>query len=213
MAARVLVEREAIDRLSEMSLRPENIERPVRLAEAESATCTALDPPITAGFLRYARTTRFLREELVPRGWDWDNPSNFCRVIDPDRKFVIVATSGDAATGDSNYTPTTKYPKGYATAQAVGVNGQLTLDFSDFGLPATPQDEDGQLATWFLLYHRTDTEIRVELSLPSAMTGGNISHWEERIILPPFCLDEPPLSESDRPEDEGGEFVVEVNRR
>lgn len=214
MSARVLVAREAADRLAELGLQAETIERVVRLAEADAATCTAFDPPGTAGFLRYARTTRFLREELVPRGWDHDNPNNFCRVINPSREFAIVATSGDAATGDPDRSPTTKYSKGYATAQAVSVNEQLALDLTVFGYPATPRIVDEQLATWLLLYYRTDSEILVELSRPSSMIGGNITDWQERIILPPVPLDEDPLGDTGHPDDDDGDdVVVEVTRR
>ena len=213
MAVRVFVEQDAHARLGQMSLTAEIIEIAIRRADAEAATCTAFDPPITAGFLRFARTVRFLREALVPQGWDYDNPINLSRVVHPSRKFAIVATSGDEATGILSYVPTTKYPKGYATVLAVDTNGQLAFDFGDLNPAANEVETDKQLTTWFLLYHRDENEIRAELSLPSAMTGGLITHWEERIILPPFSLDTPVIDVPDRPEDEGGEFVVEVNRR
>jgi hypothetical protein len=212
MVARVLVEQAALDRLTAMSLTPANIEHAVRFAEAESATCTAFDPPITAGFMRYARTVRGLREELVPNGWDWDNPNNFCRVIHPDREFAIVAMSGDEATGDAAMVPSTKYPRGVTTVRAVDTNLQLSFDFGDL-VPDEPTDD--QLVTWILLHHRTEDEIRLELSLPSAMTGGNISDWQERIILPPAPLDEQPLpgTATSPDDDQDGDVVVEVNRR
>lgn len=214
MAARVLVDAEATDRLTEMGLTVANIERPIRLAEAEAATCTALDPPVTTGFMRYARIVRFLREELLPMGWEWDNPRNFCRTIHPARQFAIVATSGDEATGDPKLVPTTKYPKGYATASAVDMNGQLAFDFSDSGI-ADELRAGEQLATWILLYHVTETEIHAELSLPSEMTGGNISDWQERIILPSFPLEDVPIGGAGEPDDgdDHGEYEVEVNRR
>jgi len=213
VAARVVVEREALDRLTELGLTAKIIERAILRAEAEAATCTAFDPPSMAGFMRYGRTVRFLREDLVPLGWDYDNPRNLCRTINPGREFAIVSTSGDEATGNPDLTPTTKYPKGYATAEAVDRNGQLAFDFGDEGIKETPIDEE-QLATWFLLYYVTDDEIRAEISLPSAMVGGSISDWQERIILPVFTLDADPAAK--RPGDDDsdeGEYVVEVNRR
>jgi hypothetical protein len=213
MAALVLVEREALDRLTELGLTAEIIERAIMRAEAEAATCTAFDPPMMAGFMRYGRTVRFLREDLVPLGWDYDNPRNFCRTINPGREFAIVSTSGDEATGNPKLTPTTKYPKGYATAQAVDTNGQLAFEFNEVGIEETPTDEE-QLATWFLLYHVTDREIRAEISLPSAMVGGSISDWQERIILPAFSPDGDPAAKRPGNNDgDEGEYVVEVNRR
>lgn len=213
MAVRVVVEGDALDRLAQLGLTVEIVERAILRAEAEASTCTAFDPPNMAGFMRYGRTVRFLREDLVPLGWDYDNPRNFCRTINPSREFAIVSTSGDDATGNPKLTPTTKYPKGYATAQAVDTNGQLAFDFGEISIEDTSTGEE-QLATWFLLYHATDDEIRAEISLPNAMIGGNISDWQERIILPAFPLDTAPAAT--RPEDGDGdasEYVVEVNRR
>lgn len=213
MPTQVLVEAPAIDRLTALGLTVEIVERAIRRAEAEAATCTALDPPMMAGFMRYGRTIRFLREDLIPLGWDYDNPRNFCRTINPARDFAIVATSGDEATGNPMLIPTTKYPKGYATVQAVDTNGQLGFDFGDLGVDEVPTGEE-RLVTWFLLYHADGEEIRAEISLPSAMDGGNISDWEERIILPVFSLAEE--SVTGRPGDDDGDqddYIVQVNRR
>ena len=96
--------------------------------------CTALDPPIMEGLTRWGRTNRFLREELIPAGWGFDNPRNLPRTIHPSGEFAIVATTGDELTGLAELLPATKYAKGYATAQAVGINEQLALDFGDFDL-------------------------------------------------------------------------------
>jgi hypothetical protein len=208
-----MVEGEALDRLAELGLSVEIIEKALRRAEAEAATCTAFDPPIMAGFMRYGRTIRFLREDLVPAGWDFDNPRNFCRTIHPSRKFAVVATSGDEGTGIPKLTPTTKYPKGYATVQAVETNGQLALDFPGIEVEEKVS-EVAQLATWFLLYRVTEDEIRAEVSLPNGMVGGNITDWLERIILPAFPRDDDGLATVTVPDDDDlGEYVVEVNRR
>jgi hypothetical protein len=213
VAARVMVEGEALDRLAELGLSVEIIEKTLRRAEAEAATCTAFDPPIMAGFMRYGRTIRFLREDLVPAGWEFDNPRNFCRTIHPSRKFALVATSGDEGTGNPKLTPTTKHPKGYATVRAVETNGQLTLDFPGIRIEAEGSDAE-QLATWFLLYRVTEDEIRAEVSLPNGMVGANITDWLERVILPSFPREDDRLAAVTVPDDGGlGEYVVEVNRR
>jgi hypothetical protein len=213
MAARIVVEAEAVDRLAELSLDVDLIEKVVRRAEAEAATCTAFDPPMMGGLMRYGRSTRFLREELVPAGWDFDNPRNFCRTIHPSRAFAVVATSGDENTGNSELTPATKNPKGYATIEAVAVNEQLAFDFPDFDFGVASKDTE-QLVTWFLLYHVFDDEIRAELSQPSQMNGGTITEWAERIILPSFPRDDDALPAEQAPDgDDQGEYVVEVNRR
>jgi hypothetical protein len=111
-------------------------------------------------------------------------------------------------------TPTTKYPKGYATAQAVDTNGQLRFDFDEVPVETPPASDE--LTTWFLLYQLDGDVIRAEISLPSAMDGDRISEWEERIILPTFSMNPEPDAErpgEDDDSDEQGDYNVEVNRR
>lgn len=223
MAGRVLVEGEAVDRLAELGLTVELIERVIRRADAEAATCTRLDPPILEGLTRWGRTTRFLREELIPAGWSFDNPRNLARTIHPSGEFAIVATSGDELTGvagqlgQTDLRPATKYPKGYATVRAIEDNEQLTLEFVDFELPADARTADaGALLTWLLLFHVDDDGFRVELSLPDAIVDGRITSWAERIILPVFPREDDTIDTVTTPDDGGdqdGGIVVEVNRR
>lgn len=217
MADRVLVEGEAVDRLAELGLSVELIERIVRRADAEASTCTPLDPPIMGGLTRWGRTTRFLREELIPAGWGYDNPRNLPRTIHPSGEFAIVVTSGDELTGLTDLLPTTKYPKGYATVRAVENNEQLAFDFGDFGpLDEVRSLDVGAFLTWFLMFRDDENGFRVELSLPDAITGGRIISWTERIILPVFPRDDDPLGTITTPNDgdhpDGG-IVVEVSRR
>ncbi len=217
MAPLVHVEDEAVDRLAELGLSVEIVERVVRRADAEASICTALDPPIMEGLTRWGRTNRFLREELVPAGWRYDNPRLLPRTIHPSGEFAIVATTGDELTGLVDLQPTTKYPKGFATIQAVETNEQLALDFGDLDLgPDDGQAADaGDLRTWFLLFHVDDDGFRVELSLPDAIMDGRITSWAERIILPVFPRDGDRLAALITPggDDQDGEIVVEVNRR
>jgi hypothetical protein len=215
MAARVLVAGKVVDRLAELGLSIDLIERVVRQADAEAAFCTPFDPPIMEGLTRWARTNRFLREELVPLGWGFDNPRNLPRTIHPGGQFAIVATTGDDVTGLAGLLPGPKYAKGYATARAVGVNEQLMLDFGDFGdfgpgdLP--PRDH---LLTWLLLFHTADDRFHVELSLPERIDDGRITRWAERIILPVFPRAEIRLADGLAPPDSAGDrgVVVEVSR-
>lgn len=217
MATRVLVEGEAVDRLGELGLSVEIVERVVRRADAEASTCTLLDPPIMEGLTRWGRTNRFLREELIPAGWRFDNPRNLPQTIHPSGDFAIVATTGDELTGLLDLLPTTKYPKGYATVQAVETNEQLALDFGYFDLG--PDDgratDAGDLLTWFMLFHVDEAGFRVELSLPDGIVDGRITSWAERIILPVFPRDDDRLAALMMPSgddrDEG--IVVEVTRR
>jgi hypothetical protein len=218
MTSLVRVEEKAVDRLAELGLSAEMIERVVRRADAEASMCTALDPPIMEGLNRWGRTNRFLREELIPLGWRYDNPRLLPRTIHPSGDFAIVATTGDELTGLADAQPATKYPKGFATIQAVAVNEQLALDFGDLDLGR----DDGQavgagdLLTWFLLFHVDEDGFRVELSLPDGTFEGRITSWAERIILPVFPRDDDRLAAAPMMpggDDQDGEIVVEVSRR
>ena len=213
MGARVLVDTDAVDKLAELDLTVEIIERVVRRADAEASMCTALDPPIMEGITRWARTTRFLREELIPQGWRFDNRRNLPRTIHPSGEFAIVASTGDELTGLLDALPATKYLKGEATVRAVEINEQLALDFGDFD--PSNGDDAGEILTWLLMYHASEEEFRVELSLPDAIVDGRITSWAERIILPAFPRDEDRLAAPVAPA--GNDFdesvVVEVTRR
>lgn len=220
MGCRVLAETMAVDRLAELGLSVEVVERVVRRADADASMCTAFDPPIMEGLTRWGRTNRYLREELVPAGWLFDNPRNLPRTIHPTGEFAIVATTGDELTGLAELLPTTKYAKGYATAEAVEINGQLTLDFAD---PEFAEDyvriaDTATMQTWFMLFHVDEEGFRVEVSLPDAIADGKITSWAERIILPSFPRDDDRLADllpldGQRAADQDSDVVVTVSRR
>jgi hypothetical protein len=205
MECRVLAEKKAVDRLAEFGLTVEMVERVVRRADADASMCTYLDPPIMEGLTRWARTNRYLREELIPAGWQFDNPRNLPRTIHPGGEFAIVATTGDDLTGLAELLPATKYAKGGATAAAVEQNGQLTLDFGDFDFGR----DRSSVQTWLLLFRVNDEGFRVELSLSNAITDGRITGWAERIILPSFPRDDDRLADLLTEE----EIFVPVSRR
>jgi hypothetical protein len=210
LTALVLVKRKAVDRLAELGLSIGLIERVVRRADADVATFTELDPPIMLGLTRWGRVSRYLREELVPEGWTYDNPRNLARTIHPSGEFAIVAATGDELTGLEGLLPTTRYRKGDATVQAVAVNEQLTFDFGD-DFTADVTSAARALLTWFLLFFEDEAEIRVELSLPDGIEDGRITSWAERIIMPSFARDQVTmLPLFDVPEER---VVVEVSRR
>ncbi len=216
--------RRAVSRLAELGLTVSMVERVVRRADAEASICTELDPPIIAGLTRWGRATRFLREELIPLGWTYDNPRLLARTIHPGGEFAIVVATGDEQTGlAGELPPTTKHRKGDATVQAVEINGQLAFDF---GSSWEPREADDELLTWFLLFYIDEHEFRAELSLPNQIQDGWITGWAERVILPPFPRAAEPLFDypgrgphgpSGSPgsdDSEGGEqVVVEVSRR
>jgi hypothetical protein len=212
MTAVVLIKRKAVGRLASLGLDAELIERVVRRADADVSTFTEFDPPIMAGLTRWGRMSRYLREELVPRGWTYDNPRNLARTIHPSGEFAIVAATGDELTGLAALLPSTRYRKGDATVQAVAVNEQLTFDFGD-AFTADLTTDAGALLTWILLFFEDEAEFRVELSLPDGIEDGRITSWAERIILPPFPRDQAMMLPLFDVLAEDEHVVVEVTRR
>lgn len=173
------------DRLAAIDLSVELITRVLRRADTETEECTELDPPILQGLMRWGRTTRYLREELIGAGWGWDNPRNLARTIHPSGELAIVVTAGDENTALPDDEPGTRHPKGWATELAVQANGQLVLDLG-------PLDRRGggrassDLQTWLLLFHLEPGWIRAEISRPAGIAGGRITRWSERILLEPI---------------------------
>jgi hypothetical protein len=198
-----------VGRLSELGLDVSTIERVVRRADAEASTCTALDPPIMEGLTRWAKTSRFLREELIPQGWTYDNPRNLARTIHPSGEFALVAATGDELTGLPEVVPTTRYRKGEATVRAVHANEQLAFDFGESWNSMLLDVDEGALLTWFLLFYADEHEFRSEVSLPNHIQDGLITGWAERIILPPFRRAAQVMTYDSVPE----QVVVEVTRR
>jgi hypothetical protein len=187
----VHVDAAAAKRLAELALTATDLIAPLIGADREARRWTPLAPPMMAGLARWGKTNELLRDRLVRRGWQHDNPQGLPRTISPDRAFAIVATTGDAMTGDPGRTPATRYAKGIQTVRAVGRNIQLAFDFPDLYPTGTWWPADGDdLATWLLLYHATPELIRAELSLAHGIDRrGHVSQWIERIILPAVRVD------------------------
>lgn len=211
--AQVRIELEAVGRLRQLDLSVEQLQRALLRADAEARQSNDLDPPNLGGFNRWGKGVRFLREELLPDGWGYDNSRLFCRTIHPSGEFAIVASSGDDFAGEfvPGCSPSTKYTKGETVVRAVATNEQLAFDFgTEKDQEAAPATE--AMITWFLLFRATEEKIYAELSLPSAIDGGTISDWNERIILPPIGREAGELAAEDLPDDEGG-YDVGVSLR
>ena len=187
----VAVDGTAEHRVHALGLTTDQITRALLRADAEAKHTTGLEPPTAEGTVRYFKTVRFLREELVPLGWGVNDYKNFCRTVDPNHEFSIVTSSGDEVTGVElpGRVPRTKYPKGELTAMAVRQNAeQGTFDLGeDF---VEPNVEPAELENvWFLLQRVTSDYIYAELSLPVRIEDGTITDWEERILLPRVSVD------------------------
>lgn len=180
--------REALDEaLSPMGLRSSDFERAVQAGVAESRGYSLGAPKAASNAARWFRTVEVLHTSLMAKqgGWTRVDPENLPCFVRGDGRMALIVSSGDEATGDPFESPTNKNRKGAAVSQKVEINGQRTL-FDD---PSPLENLPPIAQTWVFLYHEADGVVRLELSLPVAMSGGTISEWQERIIFPDFDVD------------------------
>jgi hypothetical protein len=146
------------------------------------------------------------------QGWGWDNADQQPRTFSQDGRIAVVVSTGDDATGKAHLVPSTKNPKGDATARKVASN-QAQLDFPD--LPADDATGVARAITWLLLIHVSRDEVQSELSLPEVLSSsGVVTSWAERIILPPIDRSGPTTGQHLRDDDTGSvEFDVPVEPR
>lgn len=202
---------EAIDvtgRLAALGVQEAVLRDAVQFGITQGFTCTHHDPPNLAGILAWGRTVRALRDTLVPQGWGISNARNYPTVVHPQDEWSLAVASGDSGTGVPDQTPSTRSAKGPVTENAVRRN---QTSFADIDASFPRVEVVGPQQTWVLLFFvdgETD-EVRLELSLPRAMTAdGYIISWHERIILRPLPLGyEPPASE------ETEEIDLSIERR
>jgi len=153
-----------------------------------AADCTDLDAPNAAGFIRWAKTIRPLREQLVLKGWMPTNDRGFPAIVHPSRQHAVSCAGGDSFTGRPDRTPGTRSAKGPVIRDAIEVNVQRSfrdLDAS-YEWPVLQVHEAPLWRTWLLLVYwdEDEAELRLELSLPAQLDrDGYVVEWSERIIL------------------------------
>lgn len=203
------------DRLSQLGLNAERLGETVRRGYVAFISCTPNDPPLFPGFSAWAMMVRGLREYLLPEGWERSDENNYSLVINGTGTVAIAVATGDAATGLADEQPTTKSSKGPSTIEAVTSN-QLTLDliFPPVELPQPARPSDQQRTTWILLVHRSQGEVRCELSLPTSMgPDGRVDGWQERIILGAIPTDPDALEVAPPTPPQQPDIDVAVKRR
>lgn len=195
-------------RLSDLGLTADDLRFALAASVADVRTCTDLDAPGMPGYMFWSRCNRYLRERLVPAGWQPASRDHILRVVHPEGRFAITATSAAGGVGVEDAWVSTKNPKGPATAKVVERNGQLAL----FGMDAGPSLELDDITTWYLLYKNDKSGLSAELALPVRMSGKFVDVWNERIFFDMPPMDGPgfDVSRLDDPDDgEGPEVVVE----
>ena len=143
--------------------------------------CTPNHPPTFPGLLAWGETVRALRDRLAPSGWRRNDAGGLSTVVDAAGHVAIAVATGDEATADAAFPPSTKYTKGPSTQLMIEGN-QGVLEF----MREDRASDTPRRVTWLLLFRRVENEIRAELSLPVAIgADGRVDAWRERIILRP----------------------------
>jgi hypothetical protein len=195
---------EVVDALTALGVRRELLIEALLDGEAQRDACTPFDPSSAPGFVSYARTTRKLRELLVPLGWHSVDEDNLALVVSPNGDMAIAVSTGDEGTGVAYRPVKSKYPKGPATIAAVARN-QLLL----FGEPNPKREPVLDRKMWMLLRRRLNSTLYCELSLPQSVgEDERVEEWATRIILPAMNL-EPSIA----PPDSGDDIVIDISRR
>jgi hypothetical protein len=155
----------------------------VLAGDAGASSSTALHPPGDSGFRRWSDTVAGLRRQALPHGWEMSNAQNYCTVFNGESRAAIVVMAGDPMTGMRIGSPTSRYPKGVATAQRIARNnGQASLFPS---MKSNDEVVEEDCVTYVLVQYATEVGVQVELSLPSSMSSsGYVDEWDERILLP-----------------------------
>jgi len=175
-------------RLQELGLTEKVLIDGLEAGLAAKALCTSNHPPNFGGTSFWAEAVRWLRENLIPKGWRRDNSFNFPTIVRHDGKIAIAVAAGDEGTGLPKGNPSTRYERGPVMVGKVEVNQHLPFEHlpAGYGEP----DPDTPEATWLLLHFRAGDELRSELSFPLTINkAGFVETWAERILLRVIPID------------------------
>jgi hypothetical protein len=210
------VRAEITSRLAAMGLTEEFLAEAVRYAYAEKERCTSNDARAAGGYAVWTKLLRFLRDGLLKQGWSKGGLPELESVIHPSRLFQIVPSSGNWATGYSDWMPATANLKGRRTMEVIADNGQVALD-----VVGSTQEIKPEMKTYFFLTYEDEKmeEIRHELAIPTHMKigpkakKGRIDEFGSRIILTPVPFDVDADLDEEHEEDFSDELEISIERR
>ena len=160
------------------------------------AELSPLDTTAFKGIGTWNAIVKQLADNLIKKGWFFEQPRHFAMLVNPDRTFSIAVMSGDSGTGSPDVTPrnTLSLKNRISVTQAIMNNRAVVYGthFSSFD-----KSFPSPLKTYFLLHHIVDMEagqFRAELSLAIGHSRKYIDRWHDRIILTPPAVEDPPMS-------------------
>ncbi len=177
---------QAIARLAELGLLPEDLITAVHAAEMERRSGSPFEPNVAAAMRAWFTGVRTLAEQLAPRGWIKVESKGLPRVLNPSTAIAIAVLSGDTETGrfEPGTDPRSKSPRGTQSALLVHSNEvQLHLPHLEPEHQPLPPEVE-QFTWWLLIYSDGENNLGAELSLPVGLgEDGRLSDWAERIII------------------------------
>ena len=213
---------DAVSMLEAMGLSGEIMNEICRRGLAEYFRATLYHPSNAAGTFLYHELVRATRELLVPNGWDFAEES-LSFTLNRELSIALAVSSGNIYTGNRTRNPSSKYPKGPTTQDAIVGNArQLGLfdnipSMTEFAQPRAAKHVDfNKFQTWWLIHYVDlhDQVMRAELSLPTSISSaGEINQWEIRIILDPIRFDEEPSVERSDSGPDDQDVIVEVRKK
>ncbi|WP_253782678.1 hypothetical protein [Nocardia amikacinitolerans] len=195
--------------LSHMGIAVPDVLDAVEAGETWAGNMTRHHPVTAAGLIRWIYVVGTLRERLAGTNlWIGDDPQNRPISQRIGQPYTLSTVGGNEVTGIADHPrgPFAARRKGRATAEAV--NGTAPLITVE-SLRAGVVDRDGDGRTrpphggWFLLYHRAEESVRMEISLPLGFEDGQFTGWRVRVILDEWR----PEIVSAAPRDIGGQDV------
>ncbi|MEU9808567.1 hypothetical protein [Mycobacterium sp. NPDC050853] len=206
--ATVIRPEDAPSYLARMDITADVIHDAIEAGDIAAGNITEHHPITGAGLSRWIHVVGSLRGELAAsNSWRGDNPRNRPISRHTDKPYTLSTVGGTDATGviDHSTGPKAARKKGSATEEAV--NGTLALIEVDKLLAQSRSfSEDVAVppaGNWFLVYHRANSEIRLEVSLPLGFRDGQFTGWRVRVILRSWK----PKESAKRPLDVGGQDV------
>lgn len=176
---------------------------------------TDMHSTTAAGTFHWHESIFALRTMLSERGWRKEDVSNCPLIVSPDRTIALSLMTGDNETGWPQGNPSNQAQKGAVLETAVARNQQQLKLFDAKYVSATLSNRQEATQLWVVLYHVAvgtsgNTEIRMEVSLPSEFEKKRIVGWRERLILAPIAPGGDGAAQHDLPT---GPIDVPIERR
>jgi hypothetical protein len=209
----------AEDYLRRLGIPTQAIYQGVELGDLRAADVDAFHPRGSAGVTRWIGTVGGLRRSMVDgRKWKQLDKLNRPTVERADGKVSLSVVGCNDATGDPESVDGPRAANRRGPATIAALKDQLELDLImvaalvSGGSPPTSIEDDPPLGQWFVLYHRAEGGVQLEVSKAAGIDEqgddrktGQFTGWLVRVILNPYQPG--PAAAGKQPLDVGGDDV------